>query len=399
MKKYYLCGPTVYNYVHIGNMRPILTFDLMIRAQRFLGEDVFFLHNITDIDDKIINKALAEQKTEKEIAEYYTEQYLQMLKAYNIEIPNKIAKVTEHLDTIYDFINDLITTNNAYKDGVNVFFDVIKNKDFYGEVSNQKISKMNFDQENLNKQHPADFTLWKDTKIGIKYDAPFGTGRPGWHTECVAMIKRYFGNETIDIHGGGSDLTFPHHENENIQFRALTNNPLAKQWIHFGTINMNNEKMSKSLGNILLAKDYLNSFSADSLRLIFLTASYTKPINITDELMVSNQNMIEKFNVAIKKIFLEDIQQEINQDIIKQAVENVGLLNFAQAMKIIHDQYKQKQYRNLYMILKALGFNIASETITDEDKQMYQNWKLQIENKNYEEADKLREALKQRKLI
>ncbi|MGX9340426.1 cysteine--tRNA ligase [Mycoplasma sp. 128] len=399
IKKYYLCGPTVYNYVHIGNMRPILTFDLMIRAQRAQGQNIQFLHNITDIDDKIINKAIFENKTETQISEYYTDQYLKMLEVYNIQKPNIIAKVTDHLDIIFDFIKQLINKKSAYQRGVNVYFDVMKNRQNYGEVSGQVVENLEAENNDENKLNSVDFALWKDTNVGIKYDSPFGKGRPGWHTECVAMINQYFGNETIDIHAGGVDLTFPHHENENIQFRALTNNPLAKQWIHFGTVNLNNEKMSKSIGNIVLAKDFLKDWSADTLRMIFLSSAYSKPINITDELLMSNEKMISKIDLSLKKMQLEDESMQIDEVLVKEVIDNVAELNFAPAMKIVHELMKSKNSATLKRVLELLGFNVANVLVSEDDKKMYQDWKQLVENKDYHKADILREVLKERKLI
>ncbi|SYV89542.1 Cysteine--tRNA ligase, partial [Metamycoplasma alkalescens] len=181
MKKYYLCGPTVYNYPHIGNLRPTVTFDIMIRAQRFLGEEIFYLNNITDIDDKIIQKAINENKTEKEIAKKYEEYYLQLFDTFNLEKPTKIVRVTDSLQDIYDYISILLEKNAAYKVAGNVFFDVKQFEDVYGNISNQKINHLvSEDEKILGKKNPNDFTLWKETTNGIKFQSPFGLGRPGW---------------------------------------------------------------------------------------------------------------------------------------------------------------------------------------------------------------------------
>ncbi|WP_033179062.1 class I tRNA ligase family protein, partial [[Mycoplasma] anseris] len=203
MKKYYLCGPTVYNYPHIGNIRPTVTFDLMIRAQKFLGEEIFYLHNITDIDDKIIKRAIEENKTEKEISSLYEEYYWSLFKQFNLELPTKAVRVTDSLNDLYSYIQKLIENKAAYQVGTNVFFDTSKFKEIYGTISGQKIENLVSDDNELGKNNPRDFALWKETQVGVKYDSPFGLGRPGWHTECSCFIAKYFNGESLDFHGGG----------------------------------------------------------------------------------------------------------------------------------------------------------------------------------------------------
>ncbi|QJG66901.1 class I tRNA ligase family protein [Mycoplasma phocoenae] len=395
MKKYYLCGPTVYDEPHIGNMRPILTFDILIRSQRYLGEQIFLLHNVTDIDDKIINKAIQTNTDETHVAQMYTNRYFELLEKLNIQKPNKICKVTESINLIDKFISKLIQNDSAYKVGSDVFFNIQKHSEYYGELSNQKIENMEYEDQTYDKKHPADFALWKDTKVGIKYDSSFGRGRPGWHTECVAMISEYLGHETIDLHGGGADLKFPHHENENIQFRALTNKPLAKEWIHFGTINVEGQKMSKSLGNVITAIDFLDKYNCDTLRLILLTSGVTKPINITQEVIESNNALITKFDNIVKKYLLEEKQQSIDDNIVNSIINEAAQMNFANVMKQLHTLSKNKNNTPTFVfVLKTLGFGIGDTKLTNEQKQVYANWKEMIKNKNYVEADKLREQLK-----
>ncbi|QJR43867.1 class I tRNA ligase family protein [Mycoplasma miroungirhinis] len=394
MKKYYVCGPTVYNLVHIGNMRPILTFDILIRAQKYLGENVFFLHNITDIDDKIINKSIELNISEIELANKNTELYLKLLDDFNILKPNKIARVTDSLNIIYDFINQLLEKGWAYKKGINVFFDVNKNKQFYGEISHQNIENMEYEQSDFQKNHPADFALWKDTQSGIKYDAPFGSGRPGWHTECVALINHYFDSQTIDIHGGGSDLMFPHNENENIQFRALNNQPLAKKWLHFGTLNLNNEKMSKSIGNIITAQEFIDLYKADTLRLIFLQTAYSKPFNLTQEFIENSKKLIVKFENIIKKYLINQKTKNIDFELVKEIANEAATLNFANVMKYIHQLLKNKDHIATFLeVIKMLGFNVANTKITAEETNLYSKWQKLLSEKNYQEADKIRDIL------
>ncbi|MBU4691229.1 cysteine--tRNA ligase [Mycoplasma zalophi] len=400
MKKYYVCGPTVYNLVHIGNMRPILTFDILVRGQKYLGEEIFFLHNITDIDDKIINRAIELNISETQLANENTELYLKLLEDFNILKPTKIARVTDSLDIIYDFVNKLIEKKSAYQKGVNVFFDIEKNKEFYGEISNQKIENMEYEQSDYEKNHPADFALWKDTKVGIKYDAPFGSGRPGWHTECAALISHYLGDDTIDIHGGGSDLTFPHNENENIQFRALTNKPLAKTWLHFGTLNLNDEKMSKSLGNIITAREFIDLHGADTLRLIYLQTSYSKPFNLTTEFIETSKKMIAKFENIIKKYLITNKDEEIDFQLVKEIAKEASNLNTSNVMKYLYELSKNKNKSATFLeAIKMLGFNIANTKITEEQTKLYSEWQKLLAEKKFEEADKIREILKTWNLI
>ncbi|ACF07069.1 Cysteine--tRNA ligase [Metamycoplasma arthritidis] len=401
MKKYYyLCGPTVYNYPHIGNMRPIVTFDLMIRAQRYLGDEIFYLHNITDIDDKIINKSLEENKSEKEITSFYEKYYLNLFTLFNLEMPTKVIRVTDSLDDMYNYIQRLIDIKAAYQVGKNVFFDIEKYQNTYGSISNQKIANLNYDEDKFQKNNPFDFALWKETSKGIKFASPFGEGRPGWHTECSCFIDKYFEGKTIDIHAGGIDLIFPHHENENIQHFALHHQPIAKNWMHFGTLNYKNQKMSKSIGNLIYPHDFLEKYEADTYKLLMLTTNYAKPINLTDEMLVLNQNQINKFKVIASKCLLEKMHDSIDQEKVNHIIALIASLNFAKANEELIKLTKSKEkYTTFIAIMKILGFNFASKTITKEDEELYQQWKNEVANKNFEQADTLRAKLIKKGLI
>ncbi|WP_369085734.1 class I tRNA ligase family protein [Metamycoplasma spumans] len=401
MKRYYLCGPTVYNYPHIGNLRPTITFDLMIRAQRYLGEEVFYLHNITDIDDKIINKAKQENKTEKEISEFFENYYLDLFDKFNIEKPTKVIRVTDSLQDMYDYIQDLINSGSAYQVGGNVFFDIEKFKDHYGSISHQKLENLLQDEDGiLGKKHPYDFTLWKDTTDGIKYNSPFGLGRPGWHTECSCFINKYFEGKQLDIHGGGIDLIFPHHENENIQHYALHNEDISSGWMHFGTLNYKSQKMSKSIGNIIYPHDFLAKYNSDTYKLLMLTTSYSKPINLTDELFEVNYAQVTKFKQINSKVILESINNDVNNETVKRIIQFVAELEFSKAYaEIIKLTKKSEDYNTFLRVMEILGFSFVKETISEEDKKIYASWKKEVANKNYEQADKLRNILKDKELI
>ncbi|MDI3350465.1 cysteine--tRNA ligase [Mycoplasmopsis arginini] len=402
MKKYYLCGPTVYNYPHIGNLRPTVTFDIMIRAQRYLGEQIFYLNNITDIDDKIINKAIEENKTENEIAKKYEEYYLNLFEIFNLEKPNKIVRVTDSLQDMYDYIQKMIDKKAAYQVGGNVFFDVLKFKEIYGSVSNQKLENLiNEENNELNKKNVQDFALWKETERGIKYDSPFGLGRPGWHTECSCFIDKYFNGETIDIHGGGIDLIFPHHENENIQHYSIYQKPISNGWIHFGTLNYKNQKMSKSIGNLIFPHDFIKKYDPDTYKLLILTTNYTKPINLTDEIFDSLQKTINKFKLINNTVQLKNINYEL-YDIkrMNEVIKGAADLNFSFVFKEIMElSKKEENFTTLIQIMKLLGFQFPDLKVSLEMKDKYLEWKKYVESKEYEKADEIRKILKEQNLI
>lgn len=401
MKKYYLCGPTVYNYPHIGNIRPAVTFDIMIRAQRYLGEDVFYLHNITDIDDKIIKKAIEENKSEHEIAKKYEDYYLDLFKSFNLEMPTKIIRVTDSLDDMYKYIQKMIDKGAAYQVGGNVFFDVNKFNKVYGSISNQKIGHLISEENNeYGKKNSKDFALWKETEVGIKYNSPFGLGRPGWHTECSCFIDKFFNGETIDIHGGGIDLIFPHHENENIQHFSIYNNPISKNWIHFGTLNYKNQKMSKSIGNLIFPHDFLKKYNPDTYKLLMLSTNYSKPINLTDQLFISNKSLVDKFIQINNIVQIKEINNEIDNEKVNEVITYIANLNFSHAYKEIMNLSKNELSFNTFLkIMNILGFVFTLNKVSEEDKNLYKKWKNLLNDKKYEEADKLRDILKERKLV
>ncbi|WP_330463199.1 cysteine--tRNA ligase [Metamycoplasma gateae] len=401
MKKYYLCGPTVYNYPHIGNIRPAVTFDIMIRAQRYLGEEVFYLHNITDIDDKIIKKSIEENKSEHEIAKKYEDYYLDLFKSFNLEMPTKIIRVTDSLDDMYKYIQKMIDKGAAYQVGGNVFFDVDKFNKVYGSISNQKIEHLISEENNeYGKKNSKDFALWKETEVGIKYNSPFGLGRPGWHTECSCFIDKFFNGETIDIHGGGIDLIFPHHENENIQHFSIYNNPISKNWIHFGTLNYKNQKMSKSIGNLIFPHDFLKKYNPDTYKLLMLSTNYSKPINLTDQLFISNKSLVDKFIQINNIVQIKEINNEIDNEKVNEVITYIANLNFSHAYKEIMNLSKNELSFNTFLkIMNILGFVFTLNKVSEEDKNLYKKWKNLLNDKKYEEADKLRDILKERKLV
>ncbi len=284
--KMYVCGPTTYNYIHLGNARPIVVFDTVRRYFTYLGYDVTFVSNFTDVDDKIIKRANEEGQDPVKLAAYYIDAYFEDTKALNVMPADVHPKVSEHIPQIIDFVQGLIDKGYAYAlDNGDVYYSVRKFAD-YGQLSGRDINdllsgaRVEVDEK---KKDPLDFALWKSAKPGEPYwESPWGKGRPGWHIECSAMSAQYLG-DTFDIHGGGQDLIFPHHENEIAQSCALHDAPMARYWMHNGFITINQEKMSKSKGNFFMLRDILERFDPQVVRFYLLSVQYRSPLDFDDE--------------------------------------------------------------------------------------------------------------------
>ncbi|TNK82106.1 cysteine--tRNA ligase [Mycoplasmopsis pullorum] len=406
MLKIYVCGPTVYDHIHIGNMRPILLFDLILRAVRYKKIDYFFLHNITDIDDKIINKAISENKSEKEVSDFFTNAYLDLLKQANIDTITKIEKVTDNLDLIENYLDSLSQNGSTYTQDDDLLFSVEKYQNYYGTVSHQKLDEMFFEENSANKNFPADFALWKNTKVGVKYNSKFGAGRPGWHTECSALIYKYFKDEGVHIHGGGIDLIFPHHENENIQHFALTNKPIAQEWLRCGQINLYGEKMSKSKGNIIKAKVFFDEHKVDVYRTILLNSTISGPINLNEDLIKS----ANAFNLKIRRIgFYSCLNSKAddtpNYEIVTNIINLVYERDFSKFMfevnKLIKEFNKTKSIKialSLIEVFKILGYRDTFENF-EVLKPIFEEWSQLVDTKEYEKADALRVKLQKEKIL
>jgi cysteinyl-tRNA synthetase len=300
----YVCGPTVYNYIHIGNARPVIFFDTVRRYFEHKGYEVKFVSNFTDVDDKIITKAIELEQTEKEVTDHFISAFLRDVEKVHSKTDYIKPRVTEYMDHIIGYIERLIEEGYAYQVDGDVYFRVDKVED-YGHLSNQQIDDLLSGARidvNIKKENPLDFTLWKKTDVGIKFDAPFGEGRPGWHTECVAMIDDVFG-EKIDIHGGGSGLMFPHHENEIAQSKVLNNHTIANYWMHNGLLNIGGGKMSKSEGKVVLVKDL--TVDTNVFRLFTLSTHYRSPINYTDDVLEAYQKEWDKIDRVYKQLFVK----------------------------------------------------------------------------------------------
>jgi cysteinyl-tRNA synthetase len=317
----YVCGVTVYDLCHIGHARSAIVFDTIYRYFRYRGYDVTFVRNFTDIDDKIIKRANGEGVDYKTIAEKYIGEFNVDMGALGLEKPSVEPRATEHIPDMIRLISTLIQKGFAYRSNGDVLFSVEKFKD-YGKLSNRNIEEMQAGARveiDEKKENPLDFALWKASKPGEPYwESPWGKGRPGWHIECSVMSQKYLG-ETFDIHGGGRDLIFPHHENEIAQSEAASGKPFARYWIHNGFVNINKEKMSKSLGNILTIKEILKDWHPEVLRLFFLSHHYRSPVDYSEDSFLEARSGLDRFYIT-----LNAIQEEIKKPIVARAILGEG---------------------------------------------------------------------------
>ena len=303
--KMYVCGPTVYNFFHIGNARPFVVFDTLRRYLEYRGYQVIFAQNFTDIDDKLINRANSEGTTVPEIAKRFIQEYYADADALSVGRATVNPRATEHIGEIITLVQTLIDKGHAYAaDNGDVYFSV-RSYPSYGKLSGQSVEDLESGARidpTEHKRDPLDFALWKGAKPGEpSWETPWGNGRPGWHIECSAMSMNILG-ETFDIHAGGQDLVFPHHENEIAQSEAATGKPFARYWMHNGYININNEKMSKSRGNFLLVRDIAKEFDLEAVRLFLLSAQYRNPVNFSRELVEQSQTALARLRTARERL-------------------------------------------------------------------------------------------------
>lgn len=357
--KMYVCGPTVYNYIHLGNARPIVVFDTLARYFKYKGMEVDYVQNFTDVDDKIINKSIEEGISASEVSEKYIKCFFEDINRLNILESVKRPKVTENMAEIIEIIQKLIDNGFAYEKDGDVYFEVKKYKD-YGKLSNQKIEELELgariDVSEI-KKNPMDFALWKKKKKEGEpfWESPWGQGRPGWHIECSAMAKKYLG-DTFDIHGGGQDLVFPHHENEIAQSKCAYHGNFANYWLHNGFIQINGDKMSKSTGNFFLLREILEKFSGNAVRLFILSTHYRKPINFSFENMEDTKKALQNIVKSMNKFegIVEKYKNEKTADIknldFSQKIDEFDKkfedamdedMNTPQALATIFDQIRE----------------------------------------------------------
>lgn len=429
--KMYVCGPTVYNYIHIGNARPAIVFDTVRRYFEYKGYNVTYVLNFTDVDDKIINASKETGMSVAELTNRFIDAYLKDVEALGVKRATYHPRVTETIDEIIEFIEGLIEKGYAYEADGDVYFKARKFKE-YGKLSAQSIDELRVGARirvGEKKEDPLDFALWKKAKEGeIAWDSPWGKGRPGWHIECSAMAKKYLG-KTIDIHAGGQDLTFPHHENEIAQSEALNEQPFANYWMHNGYININNEKMSKSLGNFILTKDIIQKYDPMVVRFFMLSVHYRNPINFTDELLESAKNGLERIRIAYENL---EHRKQVSADLgieTEKWIERIEKhekafieamdddFNTANAITVLFDLAKDA---NLYLtenqtnikvielfqekmdtILQVLGITLpkTEELLDEEIEKLIAERNEARKRKDFQRADEIRDQLRKQKII
>lgn len=424
----YVCGPTVYNYIHIGNARPFIVFDVIRRYLKFRGYKVTYVQNLTDIDDKMIKKAKEMGTSVANVAEKFIEEYFKDADALGIERADIHPRATEHIEEIIEIIKKLEENGYAYRIDGDVYYDISKFKD-YGKLSHQKLeelqagARVDIDER---KKNPLDFALWKAYKEGEPYwESPWGKGRPGWHIECSAMSMKYLG-ETLDIHAGGADLIFPHHENEIAQSEAATGKPFVKYFMHNGYLFIDKEKMSKSLGNILTVREMLQRYPKEVFRYFMLSAAhYRKPINFSDEQLQASKGALERLHNAqtlFEEKYKDNFRSLLNKEDEKmlsniekfktefqEAMDDdfniplaiASLFNFVKDVnKYIEKNELAKEpmeeiKKTFETYLKLLGIQKekGKEIIEKEISELIEKRQKARAQKNWAEADKIRDKL------
>ena len=430
--KMYVCGPTVYNFFHIGNGRTFIVFDTIRRYFEYRGYEVEFVQNFTDIDDKMIKRANEENTTVKEVGDKYIKEYYEDADNLNIERATVNPRATEYITQIIDFVKGLVDKGFAYEVDGDVYFSTKKFGD-YGKLSGQNIedlqsgARISIDER---KKDPMDFAIWKAQKPGEPaWKSPWGMGRPGWHRECSCMAKNILG-DTIDIHAGGSDLAFPHHENEIAQSEALTGKTFANYWLHSAFVNVNNQKMSKSLNNFLTARAALEKFDADVIRFLMLSAHYRQQLNFSEELLLSAKASVERIYNTIYNLenLLDEVRTTHITDEEKKYLQSLNKYKEKYIEKMDDDFNTADAITAIFDLIKDVNINVnidsSKELITgclnlirelgkplgmlqkstkvnlDDEIQKLVNERQQArKNKNWALADKIRDDLKSRGIV
>ena len=428
--KIYACGPTVYNFIHIGNARPLCVFDVLRRFLEYIGYDVRFVQNFTDIDDKIIKRANEENLTYKQVSEKYIEEYWKDVKGMNVREATVHPKATENIDEIIDIVSTLIDKGYAYAVDGDVYFSPSKFSE-YGKLSHQPLEDLEAGARIMVgevKKEPMDFALWKSAKPGEPYwESPWGHGRPGWHIECSAMVRSFLGN-TIDIHCGGQDLIFPHHENEIAQSECCNGVPFANYWMHNGYINVDNVKMSKSLGNFFTVRDVAEKYGYEPIRFLMISSHYRSPINYSTDI-------IEQCKASLARLYtcrdsldfaLENAAEgEADSDIFamfdkrrQQFVEAMSDdLNTADAIAALFELVRDinsnviaanankgtvdaaiKVFDELADVL-GLVYNRKKEDLDSEIEALIEQRTQARKDRNWAEADRIRDELKAKGIV
>jgi cysteinyl-tRNA synthetase len=428
--KMYVCGPTVYNYIHIGNARPAIVFDTVRRYLEYRGYDVKYVSNFTDVDDKLIRAANQLGEDVPAIADRFINAYFEDVSALGCQKADVHPRVMENMDIIIDFISQLIEKGYAYESAGDVYFRTRK-FDHYGKLSHQSIDDLQIGariEVGDRKQDDLDFALWKTAKEGeIFWESPWGLGRPGWHIECSAMAKKYLG-ETIDIHAGGQDLTFPHHENEIAQSEALSGKLFSRYWMHNGYINIDNEKMSKSLGNFVLVHDIIKKHNPQVLRFFMLSVHYRNPINYSEELLESTKAAFERLTTSYQNLLhrkeastdLTNNNQEWLEKIASSQEQFIEAMdddfNTAKAISVLFDLSKLANYyllekntavavidaftKQFEALFHVLGLKLEKEEMLDGEIDALIEKRIQArKDRNFQLSDQIRDQLKEMNII
>ncbi|MFQ6365978.1 cysteine--tRNA ligase [Lactococcus lactis subsp. lactis] len=413
--KMYVCGPTVYNYIHVGNARSVVAFDLVRKYLEFRGFEVQYISNFTDVDDKIIKAAANENISTKELSERYIAAFYEDTDALNVKRATQNPKATEFIEAMIEFIQELVDKKFAYVSQGDVYFRVSKSKD-YAKLANKNLADLlagasgRTDEETKLKESPADFALWKSAKADeVSWQAPWGAGRPGWHIECSVMSTSLLG-ETIDIHGGGADLEFPHHTNEIAQSEAKTGQKFVNYWMHNGFVNVDGEKMSKSLGNFTTVHELLQVVNPQILRFFLATTHYRRPVNFTDDALTEAENNIKKIENAYRHL---DEQAESNlsalttfrNDFVAAMDED---FNIANGMTVFYDFVSWVNKGNggpevkefFDQVLEILGIKFEFEQSLDSEiEAMIEARQLAREVRDFAKSDEIRDALKAQGIV
>lgn len=421
----YCCGPTVYNDPHIGNFRPVIVFDVLRRLLIHLGYDVTFVSNYTDVDDKIINRAKELGISEKELTTGIINEYRRLVTEVGSLQPDVTPTPTVYMPQIISYVQDLVDNGTAYVADGDVYLSV-KDIPEYGELSGNSVENLENGARIAvgdKKKDPVDFALWKKTEEGIKWQTPWSEGRPGWHTECCVMIRSIFADQKgyIDIHGGGFDLKFPHHENEMAQAKAHDGHQLAHFWIHNGFININNEKMSKSLGNVVLMKDVVKEYGGIPFRLMLLASHYRAPAAFSAETIKEAQVKYQQIVTAMRKVAVILERREIDIDSLKSSEENAFLdalcddLNTPNALTVLYEEMKklnglwrvrdinyellEDSFAKVKTYCDVLGLTLELPHLSDEDKELFNSYDEAKANKDFAKSDEIRQILLEKNLF
>jgi cysteinyl-tRNA synthetase len=428
--KMYVCGPTVYNYIHIGNARPSIVFDTVRRYLEYKGYEVAYVSNFTDVDDKLIKASQELNEEVPEIASRFIDAFFEDTGALNVKKATEHPRVMDHMDDIINFIEALVEKGHAYESGGDVYFKT-RSFDGYGKLSHQSIGDLKVGariEAGDKKEDPLDFALWKQAKPNeISWDSPWGKGRPGWHIECSVMAREHLG-DTIDIHAGGQDLTFPHHENEIAQSECRTDATFANYWMHNGYINIDNTKMSKSLGNFILVHDIIKEIDPNVLRFFMISVQYRNPINYNRELVEAAKNGLDRIQSsyhAAQERLDSAVSEELDAKIIEAVEKNLSDFehhmdddfNTANAISVWHDlatelnKYLRRSTTNeevLKQFIKTfdiysevLGVNLEKEEmlLDEEIEALIEERQTARQNKDFQRADEIRDQLKEENII